>query len=559
MMVSPLLAGFGGGGVVSDLYVTGLEANAANYAPLTPLTFLDWSADVYPGRPAVVHGSRRFTWAQTRERCRRLASALSARGVGRGDTVSVVAANTPEMVEAHFGIPMTGAVLNTINTRMDAATIAFILDHAQAKVLITDREFSPAVSAALRQCQASPLVIDIDDPEYAGPGDRLGEVEYEDLLAGAAPEYERVEPADEWQAISLNYTSGTTGNPKGVVYHHRGAHLNAVGNILTWGMPRHSVYLWTLPMFHCNGWCFPWTVAACSGTNVCLRKVNAGEIFRLMRSEGVTHYCGAPAVHSLLIDAPEELREGVGRVCAMVAAAAPPAAMIEGMDGLGFGLTHVYGLTETYGPAAVCAKQEEWDDLDAVQRAQRNGRQGVRYPLQDAMTVIDQKTSLPVAADGQTIGEIVFRGNITMKGYLKNPTATQEAFDGDWFHSGDLGVIEPDGYVKIKDRAKDVIISGGENISSLEVEDVLYRHPAVAVVGVVAQPDPKWGETPLAFVELKPGAEASEAELIEHCRANLAHFKAPKNVVFGELPKTSTGKIQKNVLRDQAKSASAIG
>jgi len=559
MMVSPLLAGFGGGGVVSDLYVTGLEANAANYAPLTPLTFLDWSADVYPDRPAVVHGGRRFTWAQTRERCRRLASALSARGVGRGDTVSVVAANTPEMVEAHFGIPMTGAVLNTINTRMDAATIAFILDHAQAKVLITDREFSPAVSAALRQCQASPLVIDIDDPEYAGPGDRLGEVEYEDLLAGAAPEYERVEPADEWQAISLNYTSGTTGNPKGVVYHHRGAHLNAVGNILTWGMPRHSVYLWTLPMFHCNGWCFPWTVAACSGTNVCLRKVNAGEIFRLMRSEGVTHYCGAPAVHSLLIDAPEELREGVGRVCAMVAAAAPPAAMIEGMDGLGFGLTHVYGLTETYGPAAVCAKQEEWDDLDAAQRAQRNGRQGVRYPLQDAMTVIDQKTGHPVAADGQTIGEIVFRGNITMKGYLKNPTATQEAFDGDWFHSGDLGVIEPDGYVKIKDRAKDVIISGGENISSLEVEDVLYRHPAVAVVGVVAQPDPKWGETPLAFVELKPGAEASEAELIEHCRANLAHFKAPKNVVFGELPKTSTGKIQKNVLRDQAKSASAIG
>ena len=544
---------------MSDLYVTGLEANAANYAPLTPLTFLDWSADVYPDRPAVVHGGRRFTWAQTRERCRRLASALSARGVGRGDTVSVVAANTPEMVEAHFGIPMTGAVLNTINTRMDAATIAFILDHAQAKVLITDREFSPAVSAALRQCQASPLVIDIDDPEYAGPGDRLGEADYEDLLAGAAPEYERVEPADEWQAISLNYTSGTTGNPKGVVYHHRGAHLNAVGNILTWGMPRHSVYLWTLPMFHCNGWCFPWTMAANAGTNVCLRKVNAGEIFRLMRSEGVTHYCGAPAVHSLLIDAPEELREGVGRVCAMVAAAAPPAAMIEGMDRLGFELTHVYGLTETYGPAAVCAKQEEWDDLDAAQRAQRNGRQGVRYPLQDAMTVIDQKTGHPVAADGQTIGEIVFRGNITMKGYLKNPTATQEAFDGDWFHSGDLGVIEPDGYVKIKDRAKDVIISGGENISSLEVEDVLYRHPAVAVVGVVAQPDPKWGETPLAFVELKPGAEASEAELIEHCRANLAHFKAPKNVVFGELPKTSTGKIQKNVLRDQAKSASAIG
>jgi fatty-acyl-CoA synthase len=544
---------------VSDLYVTGLEANAANYAPLTPLTFLDWSADVYPDRPAVVHGGRRFTWAQTRERCRRLASALSARGVGRGDTVSVIAANTPEMVEAHFGIPMTGAVLNTINTRLDAATIAFILDHAQAKVLITDREFSPAVAAALRQCEASPLVIDIDDPEYAGPGDRLGEVEYEDLLAGADPGYERAEPTDEWQAISLNYTSGTTGNPKGVVYHHRGAQLNAVGNIITWGMPRHSVYLWTLPMFHCNGWCFPWTVAACAGTNVCLRKVVAAEIFRLMRTEGVTHYCGAPAVHSLLIDAPQEWREGVGRVSAMVAAAAPPAAMIEGMDRLGFDLTHVYGLTETYGPAAVCAKHVEWDDLDAAGRAQRNGRQGVRYLLQDGMTVFDQKTSLPVPADGQTIGEIVFRGNITMKGYLKNPAATQEAFDGGWFHSGDLGVIEPDGYVKIKDRAKDVIISGGENISSLEVEDVLYRHPAVAAAGVVAQPDPRWGETPLAFVELKPGAQASEAELIEHCRAGLAHFKAPKKVVFGPLPKTSTGKIQKHILRDQAKSASAIG
>jgi fatty-acyl-CoA synthase len=544
---------------VSDLYVTGLEANAANYAPLTPLTFLDWSADVYPDRPAVIHGGRRFTWAQTRERCRRLASALSARGVGRGDTVSVIAANTPEMVEAHFGIPMTGAVLNTINTRLDAATIAFILDHAQARVLITDREFSPAVAAALRQCAARPLVIDIDDPEYQGPGDRLGEVDYEGLLAGAAAEYERIEPTDEWQAISLNYTSGTTGNPKGVVYHHRGAHLNAVGNIITWGMPRHSVYLWTLPMFHCNGWCFPWTVAACAGTNVCLRKVDAAEIFRLMRTEGVTHYCGAPVVHSLLIDAPPQWREGVGRVSAMVAAAAPPAAMIEGMERLGFDLTHVYGLTETYGPAAVCAKHEEWDDLDVPGRAERNGRQGVRYPLQDGMTVFDQKTGLPVPADGQTIGEIVFRGNITMKGYLKNPAATQEAFDGGWFHSGDLGVIEPDGYVKIKDRAKDVIISGGENISSLEVEDVLYRHPAVAAVGVVAQPDPRWGETPLAFVELKPGAQASEAELIEHCRAGLAHFKAPRKVVFGPLPKTSTGKIQKHILRDQAKSASAIG
>ena len=544
---------------MSDAYVAGLEANEANYAPLTPLVFLDWSADVYPDKPAVVHGARRFTWAQTRERCRRLASALTALGVGLGDTVSVVAANTPEMVEVHFGVPMTGAVLNTINTRLDATTIAFILDHAQARVLITDREFSPAVAGALRQCQARPLVIDIDDPEYDGPGDRLGELEYEALLAGAAPDFARAEPADEWQAISLNYTSGTTGNPKGVVYHHRGAHLNAVGNILTWGMPRHSVYLWTLPMFHCNGWCFPWTVAANVGTNVCLRRVDAADIFRLMRAEGVTHYCGAPVVHNLLINAPEELREGVGRVCAMVAGAAPPAAMIEGMERLGFDLTHVYGLTETYGPAAVCAKQEEWDGLDVAERAQRNGRQGVRYQLQDAMTVVDPQTSRPVPADGQTIGEIVFRGNITMKGYLKNPAATQQAFDGGWFHSGDLAVVEPSGYVKIKDRAKDVIISGGENISSIEVEDVLYRHPAVAVVGVVAQPDSRWGETPLAYVELKPGARASEIELIEYCRANLPRFKVPKAVVFGPLPKTSTGKIQKHILRDRAQSASAIG
>ena len=388
---------------MSDLYVTGLDANAANYAPLTPLAFLDWSADVYPDRLAVVHGARRFTWAQTRERCRRLASALTARGIGRGDTVSVVAANTPEMVEAHFGVPMTGAVLNTINTRLDAATIALILDHAQARVLITDREFSPAVAGALWRCQASPLVIDIDDSEYDGPGERLGEVNYEALLAGAEPKYERIEPADEWQAISLNYTSGTTGEPKGVVYHHRGAHLNAVGNILTWGMPRHSVYLWTLPMFHCNGWCFPWTIAANAGTNVCLRRVDAAEIFRLMRSEGVTHYCGAPVVHSVLINAPEELRHGIGRVSAMVAGAAPPPTMIEGMEQLGFDLTHVYGLTETYGPAAACAKHQGWDELDVAGRAQRNGRQGVRSQLQETMTVIDGQTGRPVPADGQTI------------------------------------------------------------------------------------------------------------------------------------------------------------
>ena len=547
------------GGAVGDIYAQGLETNAANYAPLTPLTFLDWSADVYPGRIAVVHGTRQFTWAQTRERSRRLASALSARGVRRGDTVSVVAANTPEMLEAHFGVPMTGAVLNTINTRLDAATIAYILDHAQAKVLITDREFSPAVTEALGLCDGRPLVIDIDDPQYEGPGDRVGDEGYEDLIGGAAPEYERVDPLDEWQAISLNYTSGTTGKPKGVVYHHRGAHLNAVGNILTWGMPQHSVYLWTLPMFHCNGWCFPWTMAANAGTNVCLRKVDAADIFRLMREEGVTHYCGAPIVHNLLIDAPPELQQGVGRVRAMVAAASPPAAMIEGMERLGFDLTHVYGLTETYGPAAVCAKQDAWSDLDVADRARQNGRQGVRYLLQDEMTVIDDKTGARVPSDGETLGEIVFRGNITMKGYLKDTDASEKAFADGWFHSGDLAVLEPDGYVKIKDRAKDVIISGGENISSLEVKDVLCRHPSVALAGVVARPDPKWGETPLAYVELKPGAQASEVELIEHCRASLAHFKAPRAVVFGRLPKTSTGKIQKQVLRDQARSAAAIG
>jgi fatty-acyl-CoA synthase len=543
---------------VSDLYVTGLEATAANYAALTPLVFLDWSAEVYPHRLAVVHGARRFTWAQTRQRCRQLASALAARGIGRGDTVSVIAANTPEMVEAHFGVPMTGAVLNTVNTRLDAATVGFIIDHAETKVLIADREFSATVAKALQRCQARPLVIDIDDPEYGGPGERLGELDYEALLAGGDPQYRSSEPVEEWQAISLNYTSGTTGNPKGVVYHHRGAHLNAVGNILTWGMPRHSVYLWTLPMFHCNGWCFPWTLAANAGTNVCLRRVDAADVFRLMREESVTHYCGAPVVHSLLINAPKELREGVGRVSAMVAGAPPPTAMIEGMDRLGFDLTHAYGLTETYGPAAVCAPQQGWDELDVAARAQRIGRQGVRYQLQDGMTVVDPETGAVVPADGRTVGEIVFRGNIMMKGYLKNPTASREAFAGGWFHSGDLAVIEPDGYLKIKDRAKDVIISGGENISSVEVEDVLYRHPAVALAGVVAQPDPKWGETPRAYVELKPGAQVSEAELIEHCRASLPHFKAPKSVMFGSLPKTSTGKIQKHILRDDARSASAI-
>jgi fatty-acyl-CoA synthase len=536
-----------------------IEPVEANFAALTPLVFLDWAADVYPDRLAVVHGARRFTWSQTRDRCRRLASALEARGVGVGTTVAAVLANTPEMIEAHYGVPMTGGVLNAINTRLDAATIAFILGHGEADVLLVDREFSDLVRRALATVKSPPLVIDVDDPEYDGPGDRLGTLDYEALLDSGDPAYARTQPADERQAISLNYTSGTTGNPKGVVYHHRGAHLNAIGNILTWGMPRHSVYLWTLPMFHCNGWCFPWTMAANAGTNVCLRRVDAAEIYRLIREHGVTHYCGAPIVHSMMLDAPAELSEGIDQqINAMVAAAPPPASLIEGMERKGIDLTHVYGLTEVYGPATVAAKQDSWAGLDIEARARANGRQGVRYLLEDAMTVIDPVTGLEVPADGETIGEIVFRGNVVMKGYLKNPAATQEAFADGWYHSGDLAVREPDGYVKIRDRAKDVIISGGENISSVEVEDAFYRHPAVAFVGVVATPDPKWGETPRAYVELRPGATATEQELIEHCRGLLAHYKVPRSVVFGSVPRTSTGKIQKNILRERAHTLDAF-
>ena len=536
-----------------------LDRNAANYAPLTPLTFIERAAYVYPGRPSVVHGARRYTWSETYARSRRLASALARRGLGTGDTVAVMAANTPEMVECHFGVPMLGAVLNTLNTRLDAEAIAFMLEHGGAKVLIADREFSATVAQALSRLERRPLVIDIDDAEYAGPGERLGEKDYEGLLAEGVPDYAWRPPADEWNAISLNYTSGTTGNPKGVVYHHRGAYLNAVCNIVTWGMPQHAVYLWTLPMFHCNGWCFPWTMAANAGVNVCLRKVDPVQIFGLIKAHGVTHYCGAPIVHSGLINADAKLREGIKhQVSAMVAGAAPPAAMIEGMEKIGFDLVHVYGLTETYGPATVCAKHGEWNALDVGQRAERNGRQGVRYLMEEGLAVMDGATMKPVPADGETMGEIMFRGNITMKGYLKNAKATAEAFAGGWFHSGDLAVMQPDGYVKIKDRSKDIIISGGENISSLEIEEALYRHPAVLAAAAVARPDPKWGETPCVFVELKPGAQVTAQEIIEHCRGHLARFKVPRAVVFGELPKTSTGKIQKFVLRQQAKSAKAI-
>ena len=548
---------------MSQAYARDLDRNAANHAPLSPLSLIARTAEIWPGHPSVVHGARRFAWGETYARCRRLASALARRGVGAGDTVAVMLANTPEMVEVHFGVPMAGAVLNTLNTRLDAEALAFMLGHGEAKVLITDTEFAPAVAKALALAPVKPLVIDVADPEGPNAGDpaaRLGSVEYETFLAGGDPSFDWKPPADEWDAISLNYTSGTTGNPKGVVYHHRGAYLNALSNIVDWGMPRHSVYLWTLPMFHCNGWCFPWTMAANAGTNVCLRRVEAGAMLDAIRTHRVTHYCGAPIVHSMLINAPDGMRKGIGhKVSGLVAAAAPPAAMIEGMERIGFDITHVYGLTETYGPAAVCAKHAAWDALDIGARTERNGRQGVRYTVEEGMTVMDPETMTPVPRDGETMGEIMFRGNVTMKGYLKNPAATAEAFAGGWFHSGDLAVVQPDGYVKIKDRSKDVIISGGENISSLEVEDVLYRHPAVLAVAVVAQPDPKWGETPRAFVELRPGSTVTSDELVAHCRAHLASYKVPKGFEFCELPKTSTGKIQKFVLRARAKSTDALG
>jgi fatty-acyl-CoA synthase len=545
--------------MTTNIYEIGLDKNAANFTPLSPVSFIVRAAEVYPERLAVVHGPLRRSWRATYERARRLASALARRGIGYGDTVAAMLPNTPPMLEAHFGVPMAGAVLNALNTRLDAEAIGFMLSHGEAKAVLVDREMSHVIRAAIAALGREVLIIDVDDPEYTGPGERIGAIEYEAFLESGDPGFEWSGPRDEWDAICLNYTSGTTGNPKGVVYHHRGALMNAVSNILEWDMPKHAVYLWTLPLFHCNGWCFPWAVAARAGVNVCLRKVEAKAVFDAIREHGVTHYCGAPIVHNLLVNAPAELREGLAhRVHAMVAGAAPPAAMIEGMERMGFEITHVYGLTEVYGPAAVCAKHEAWDALDIGERARLNARQGVRYHLQEGVTVLDPETMRPVPADGETIGEIMFRGNITMKGYLKNPTATRDAFAGGWFHSGDLGVMNPDGYVKIKDRSKDIIISGGENISSIEVEDVLYRHPAVLAAAVVAKPDTRWGETPCAFVELKAGAEATAEQIIAHCRQHLAGFKIPRHVLFCELPKTSTGKIQKFELRKRAGSASAI-
>ncbi len=546
---------------MTNIFEQDLPRTEANFSAFTPLAFIERSALVYPDRLAVIHGELRQTWSQTYRRCRQLASALTRRGIGLGDTVAVMLPNTPPMVEAHFGIPMAGAVLNTLNTRLDAEALAFMLDHGEAKAVIVDPEFSAvmAKALALRQNQRDILVIDTEDALYTGAVQRIGSLSYDELLASGSPDFEWQMPADEWQAISLNYTSGTTGNPKGVVYHHRGAAMNAVSNILEWDMPKHAVYLWTLPMFHCNGWCFPWTVAARAGVNVCLRRVDPKAVFDAIRTHKVSHYCGAPIVLSAMIAAPDDIKQGIThQVKAMVAGAAPPAAMIEGMEKLGIDLTHVYGLTEIYGPAAVCVKHDDWNQLDVGERARLNARQGVNYHLQRNVTVMDPGTMQPVPADGETMGEIMFRGNITMKGYLKNPRATQEAFRGGWFHTGDLAVIYPDGYVKIKDRSKDIIISGGENISSIEVEDVLYRHPAVMAAAVVAKPDPKWGETPCAFIELKAGAQVTVEDIVAHCKAHLAGFKVPKAVVFGELPKTSTGKIQKFELRKVAGSAQAI-
>ena len=531
-----------------------LAKNQANYAPLTPLSFLERAADVWPTRTAVIHGGWRADYAELRRRCRRLASALERRGVRPGDTVAVMLPNVPAMLEAHYGIPMAGAVINALNVRLEAETVAYILDHGEAKVLLTDPEYSGVVKAALAQAERKPLVVDVPDPVFDVAGERLGEVTYDELLAEGEPEFEPLYPADEWQAVALGYTSGTTGRPKGVVTHHRGAYLNAIGDILVWDMRLHPVYLWTLPMFHCNGWCFPWAVALQGGTQVCLRRVEAGAIYAAIAEHEVTHLCGAPVVMGMLINArPEQRRDFSHPVEMMTAASAPPAAVLQAMAELGVRVTHVYGLTEVYGPATVCAWQPAWDASPAPDRARLQARQGVRYPVLEGLAVMDPATMTPAPRDGRTIGEIMMRGHDVMKGYFKDPEATAAAFMNGWFHTGDLGVMHDDGYIEIKDRSKDIIISGGENLSSIEIESALYRHPAVLEAAVVARPDPKWGETPCAFVTLKEGASATERDLIDHCRAILAHFKCPKSVVFTELPKTSTGKVQKNVLREHAR------
>ncbi len=540
-------------------YNIGLDKTPANYVPLTPLSFLARSAAIYPDHVSTVYEGRSFTWAKTYDRCRRFASYLASRGIGVGDTVAAMLPNIPAMNELHFAVPMTGAVLNTLNIRLDAPSIAFQLDHGGARIILVDPEFAGVIADALAQMKGpKPFVIDVDDASFDG-GQRIGEIEYEAALALGDPAFVERRPDDEWEAIALSYTSGTTGNPKGVVTHHRGAYLNAVSNILAGNLGQHPVYLWTLPMFHCNGWCFPWTIAAAAGVNVCLRKVEPTRIFELIAKHGVSHMCGAPIVYNVLINAPDAPKGGRAKpVIGLIAGAAPPVAVLEGAERIGIKLTHVYGLTEVYGPASVCAEQPGWDELPAPQRAQMKRRQGVPYPLEEAVTVLDPSTMQPVPRDGETIGEVMFRGNIVMKGYLKNEKATREAFAGGWFHTGDLGVLDEHGYVIIKDRSKDIIISGGENVSSVEVEDILYKHPAVLFAAVVAKPDPKWGEVPCAFVELKEGATATEAEIIAFCREQMSGFKTPKAVVFGPIPKTSTGKIQKFMLRDQVGSAKAI-
>jgi fatty-acyl-CoA synthase len=540
-------------------YSIGLDKTSANFVPLTPLSFLARTAAVYPNHISTVYEGRVFTWAQTYARCRRFASFLAGRNIGSGDTVAAMLPNIPAMNEVHFAVPMAGAVLNALNIRLDASSIAFQLDHGGAKIILVDPEFAGVISEALTLMTGpKPFVIDVDDAAFAA-GKRIGELEYEDALSQGDENFTARPPQDEWDAIALSYTSGTTGNPKGVVTHHRGAYLNAVSNILAANLGPHPVYLWTLPMFHCNGWCFPWTIAAAAGINVCLRKVDPSKIFELIKQHGVTHMAGAPIVYNTLINAPDAPKGTTAQpVVGLIAGAAPPVAVLEGAERIGIKLTHVYGLTEVYGPASVCAEQPGWDDLPADQRAQLKRRQGVPYPLQEAVTVIDPETMQPVPRDGETVGEVMFRGNIVMKGYLKNEKATREAFAGGWFHTGDLGVLDETGYVIIKDRSKDIIISGGENISSIEVEDVLHKHPAVLFAAVVAKPDSKWGEVPCAFIELKDNASATEAEIIAFCRAQMPGFKTPKAVVFGPIPKTSTGKIQKFMLRDEVKSTKAI-
>lgn len=535
-------------------YQHDLDKNPANYQPLTPLSFLERAALVYPDHLAIIHGPLRRTYRDFYARSKKLASALTRLGIGKGDTVAVMLANTPAMLECHYGVPMTGAVLNTLNTRLDAAIIAFSLDHGEAKIVITDREFSKTMKEALAHCTVKPIIIDYDDPEFKGDGERLGMMDYEDLVASGDETFERAAPDDEWDAIALNYTSGTTGNPKGVVYHHRGAYLLAQGNVITCNMTKHPVYLWTLPMFHCNGWCFPWSISVLAGTHVCLRQVRAKAIFDAIADYKVTHLCGAPIVMSTLLNAPAAEKRPLPHVVEFFTAAAPPPeAVLAGMKEAGFNVTHIYGLTETYGPSVVNDWKAEWDALPPAEQAAKKARQGVRYLALEALDIKNPETMQSVPADGETLGEVMMRGNVVMKGYLKNRKASDEAFAGGWFHSGDLGVKYPDGYIQLKDRSKDIIISGGENISSIEVEDALFKHSAVQAAAVVAKPDDKWGETPCAFIELKPEAQTTADELMAWCRQHLAAYKCPRYIVFTELPKTSTGKIQKFRLREMAK------